>query len=63
MAANMHLGGIHKENPFGLRIKSFYGDDEKILYEFSAMITRFRIKEMSSLHTTPKEFDFHLFSV
>jgi 3'-5' exonuclease len=36
------VGFVRDRNPFGLRLKSFYGDDEKqILAEFSSMLTRF----------------------
>jgi len=55
------VGFIKEKNPFSLRIKSFYGDDEKkILYEFSAMITRFsKLKRDAQLCAhNGKEFDF-----
>ncbi len=47
-------------DPFKMRIKSFYGDDEKLLLsEFSAMLAKFRTeKEINLCGHNGKEFDF-----
>lgn len=54
-------GVIKEQNPLSLRLKSFYGDDEKaILSEFSAMIERFSKSKREALLCghNGKEFDF-----
>jgi hypothetical protein len=36
------VGLLKEKNPFSLRLKSFFGDDEKLLLsDFSAMLSRF----------------------
>ena len=55
------VGFIREKNPFNLRIKSFYGEDEKtLLNEFSAMVSKFSRsnKEASLCAHNGKEFDF-----
>lgn len=55
------VGFIRERNPFSLRIKSFYGDDEKtILQEFSAMVSKFSKSNREALLCAHngKEFDF-----
>lgn len=54
-------GLIKEKNPFSLRLKSFYGDDEKsILSDFSAMLTRFckTNREAILCAHNGKEFDY-----
>ena len=54
-------GIIREKNPFSLRLKSFFGDDEKsILQDFSAMLEKFTRNRCDALlcgHNA-KEFDF-----
>jgi uncharacterized protein YprB with RNaseH-like and TPR domain len=55
------VGLIKEKNPFRLRLKSFYGDDEKhVLSEFSAMLTRFckTHREAILCAHNGKEFDY-----
>ena len=55
------VGLIREKNPFSLRLKSFYGKEEKILLsEFSAMLTKFSKNKQGSLICAHngKEFDF-----
>lgn len=55
------VGFIKEKNPFGFRLKSFYGDDEKVLLsEFSDMLTKFcRSKKEAQLCAhNGREFDF-----
>jgi DNA polymerase elongation subunit (family B) len=55
------VGVIKEKNPGGLRLKSFYGDDEKvILSEFSAMVSKFSKNkcEIQLCGHNGKEFDF-----
>jgi uncharacterized protein YprB with RNaseH-like and TPR domain len=53
-------GMLKDKNPYGFRLKSFYGDDEKsILTEFSAMITKFsKNREALLCAHNGKEFDY-----
>ena len=54
-------GVIIEKNPFSLRLKSFYGDDEKsILSDFSAMLVKFTKNKREALLCghNGKEFDF-----
>jgi uncharacterized protein YprB with RNaseH-like and TPR domain len=55
------VGVIKEKNPISLRLKSFYGDDEKtILTDFSAMLLKFSKGNRESLLCAHngKEFDF-----
>ena len=55
------VGFIKEKNPFGFRIKSFYGDDEKaILSEFSVVLSKFSKSNKEALLCAHngKEFDF-----
>jgi len=54
------VGLIKEKDPFSFRLKSFYGDDEKILLkEFAAMLTKFsRNKEALLCAHNGKEFDY-----
>jgi len=54
------VGVLKDKNPYGFRLKSFYGDDEKnILTEFSAMISKFsRNREALLCAHNGKEFDY-----
>jgi len=55
------VGFISEKNPYSLRVKSFYGDDEKvILEEFSAMLSKFAKPGREALLCAHngKEFDF-----
>lgn len=55
------VGFIREKSPFGLRIKSFYGDDERlILNDFSVLISKFvsSRKEAQLCAHNGKEFDF-----
>jgi 3'-5' exonuclease len=55
------VGLIKGKNPFTLRLKSFYGEDEKlVLSDFSAMLTRFckTNKEATLCAHNGKEFDY-----
>jgi len=55
------VGFIREKNPFSFRIKSFYGDDEKILLsEFSGMLSKFAKPNRETLLCAHngKEFDF-----
>ena len=55
------VGLIKGKDPFTLRLKSFYGEDEKlILSDFSAMLTRFckTNKEATLCAHNGKEFDY-----
>jgi uncharacterized protein YprB with RNaseH-like and TPR domain len=55
------VGFIKEKNPFSFRIKSFFGDDEKILLsEFSGMLSRFAKPGRETLMCAHngKEFDF-----
>ncbi len=55
------VGYIKEKDPYALRLKSFYGDDEKlILTEFSAMLARFAKpgKEALLCAHNGKEFDY-----
>ena len=55
------VGYIKEKDPYALRLKSFYGDDEKIiLSEFSAMLTKFSKSNRESLLCAHngKEFDY-----
>jgi uncharacterized protein YprB with RNaseH-like and TPR domain len=54
-------GFIHERNPYSLRLKSFYGDDEKsLLSDFSAMLTRFCRSNRNAILCAHngKEFDY-----
>ena len=53
-------GMLKDKNPYGFRLKSFFGDDEKsILTEFSAMISKFsKNKEVLLCAHNGKEFDY-----
>jgi predicted PolB exonuclease-like 3'-5' exonuclease len=53
-------GMLKDRDPYGFRLKSFHGDDEKtILMEFSAMISKFsKNKEALLCAHNGKEFDF-----
>jgi len=53
-------GLIREKNPFSFRLKSFYGDDEKvILSDFSEMLSKFsRNREMQLCAHNGKEFDY-----
>jgi uncharacterized protein YprB with RNaseH-like and TPR domain len=55
------VGFIREKNPFTLRLKSFYGDDEKVLLsEFSDMLQKFTASRKEALLCAHngKEFDF-----
>jgi len=55
------VGVIKEKNPFSLRLKSFFGDDEKLLLsEFAAMLVKFSKtnKEAILCAHNGKEFDF-----
>lgn len=55
------VGYMKEKDPYALRLKSFYGDDEKlILTEFSAMLARFAKpgKEALLCAHNGKEFDY-----
>ncbi len=55
------VGIIKEKDPYGLRLKSFYGDDEKvILSEFSEMLTKFSRSNREALLCAHngKEFDY-----
>jgi len=55
------VGFIKEKNPFSLRIKSFYSDDEKsLLTEFTGMLSRFSKPNREALLCAHngKEFDF-----
>ncbi len=53
-------GFINQKNPFGFRLKSFYGDDEKeLLSNFSSMVEKFtRNREAQLCAHNGKEFDY-----
>ena len=54
-------GVINGKNPYSLRLKSFYGDDERsLLIEFSSMLNKFSKPSRESLLCAHngKEFDF-----
>jgi uncharacterized protein YprB with RNaseH-like and TPR domain len=53
-------GVVKDKNPYGFRLKSFYGDDEKvILTDFSDLITRYsRNRELQLCAHNGKEFDY-----
>jgi uncharacterized protein YprB with RNaseH-like and TPR domain len=53
-------GFIKEKNPFGLRLKSFYGDDEKdLLSQFSSMLNKFsKNREAVLCAHNGKEFDY-----
>jgi predicted PolB exonuclease-like 3'-5' exonuclease len=54
------VGMLKDKNPYGFRLKSFFGDDEKeILIDFSAMISKFsRSREALLCAHNGKEFDY-----
>lgn len=55
------VGFVRERNPFGFRVKSFYGDDEKaLLTEFSGVLSKFSksSKEALLCAHNGKEFDF-----
>lgn len=54
------VGMLKDKNPYGFRLKSFYGDDEKsLLSEFSAMISKFsKNREALLCGHNAKEFDY-----
>ena len=54
------VGLLKDKNPFGFRLKSFYGEDEKsLLSEFSAMISKFsKNREALLCAHNGKEFDY-----
>jgi uncharacterized protein YprB with RNaseH-like and TPR domain len=55
------VGFIKEKDPFGLRLKSFFGDDEKaILSEFSQMLSKFTKSNREALLCAHngKEFDY-----
>jgi DNA polymerase elongation subunit (family B) len=55
------VGFINEKNPFGFRIKSFYGDDEKaLLTEFTGVLSKFSksSKEALLCAHNGREFDF-----
>jgi 3'-5' exonuclease len=54
------VGFFKSGNPFGLRLKSFYGDNEKfILTEFSAMLSKYsKNKDTLLCAHNGKEFDY-----
>jgi uncharacterized protein YprB with RNaseH-like and TPR domain len=55
------VGLIKEKNPVSLRLKSFYGDDEKLLLsDFSAMLSKFSRSNREALLCAHngKEFDF-----
>jgi len=55
------VGFINEKNPFSIRLKSFYGDDEKLLLQdFSAMLSKFLKTKREALLCAHngKEFDF-----
>ncbi len=55
------VGFIKEKNPFGIRIKSFYGDDEKaLLSEFSGVLIKFSKSNKEALLCAHngREFDF-----
>jgi len=53
-------GFIKEKNPFGFRLKSFYGDDEKdLLSQFSSMLNKFsKNREAVLCAHNGKEFDY-----
>jgi 3'-5' exonuclease len=53
-------GVVKEKNPYSFRLKSFYGDDEKvILTEFSEMLSKYsRNREMQLCAHNGKEFDY-----
>ncbi len=53
-------GFINEKNPFGFRLKSFYGDDEKdLLIQFSSMLNKFsKNREAVLCAHNGKEFDY-----
>jgi 3'-5' exonuclease len=54
------VGMLKDKNPYGFRLKSFYGEDEKsLLSEFSAMISKFsKNREALLCAHNGKEFDY-----
>jgi 3'-5' exonuclease len=54
------VGVLKDKNPYGFRLKSFFGDDEKsILTEFSSMISKFsKNREALLCAHNGKEFDY-----
>lgn len=54
------VGIISGENPYKLRLKSFFGDDEKeLLSQFSSMLARFKPeRELNLCAHNGREFDF-----
>lgn len=54
------VGMLKDKNPYGFRLKSFFGDNEKVLLsEFSAMITKFsKNREALLCAHNGKEFDY-----
>ena len=55
------VGFVKEKNPFSLRLKSFYGDDEKtILSDFSSMVSKFSKNNREALLCAHngKEFDY-----
>lgn len=54
------VGMLKEKNPYGFRLKSFYGEDEStILNEFSAMISKFsKNREALLCAHNGKEFDY-----
>lgn len=55
------VGFVRERNPFGFRLKSFYGDDEKsLLTEFSGVLSKFSksSKEALLCAHNGREFDF-----
>ncbi|MBA4321616.1 MAG: 3'-5' exonuclease [Odoribacter sp.] len=54
------VGVLKDKNPYGFRLKSFYGEDEKsILTEFSSMISKFsKNREALLCAHNGKEFDY-----
>ncbi|MDP4222493.1 MAG: 3'-5' exonuclease [Bacteroidota bacterium] len=53
-------GFLNQKNPFGFRLKSFFGDDEKeLLLQFSSMVEKFtRNREALLCAHNGKEFDY-----
>lgn len=55
------VGFVKEKNPFSLRLKSFYGDDEKtILSDFSSMVSKFSKNNREAILCAHngKEFDY-----
>jgi hypothetical protein len=55
------VGFIKEQNPFSLRLKSFYGDDEKsLLSDFAAMLSKFSKNHREAILCAHngKEFDY-----